>query len=286
MYITVHLFGPFPLWRGMAPKTNQICNQIPMSSAEYTRLTKPVICHTSCRTAIPGMAVRPSSCAAARHDPIASTRAQYNSVGLENAAAAVRDITPNKMHAQKQMRPVVKREEVLYGRADTERSQMHHQLNEVEDEMFVGIQATTVGELQSHLRTRTSLLQTCRKLLLEQQLEIGKLRKRIREQQQQEQHQKHRQQQYQPIYSHHHHHHLQKQQQQQQQQQSEQLAAVLAAAVAPAAAEAVHSPAGGAAEPALAFIPAAAPVAAHITQALHARHNYFTRMNYRNKTEK
>ena len=227
------------------------------------------------------MAVRPSSCAAARHDTIASTRSQHNRVGLENAAAAVWDITPNKMPAKKQMRPVVKREEVLYGRADTERSQIHHQLNEVEDEMFVGIQATTVGELQSHLRTRTSLLQTCRKLLLEQQLEIGKLRKRIREQQQQEQHQNHRQQQCQPIYSHHHHHHLQKQQQQQ--QQSEQVTAVLAAAAAPAAAEAVHSPAGGAAEPA---IPAAAPVAAHITQALHAKHNYFTRMNYKNKTEK
>jgi hypothetical protein len=235
-------------------------------------------------TAIPGMAVHSSSCAAARHDPIASTRAQSNRVGLENAAAALRDITPNKMPAKKQMQPVVKREEVLYGRADTERSQMHHQLNEVEDEMFVGIQATTVEELQSHLRTRTSLLQACRKLLLEQQLQIGKLRKRIREQQQQEQHQKHRQQQYQPIYSHHHHHHLQKQQQQQ--QQSEQVTAVLAAAVAPAAAEAVHSPAGGATEPALAFISAAAPVAAHITQVLHARHNYFTRMNYRNKTEK
>ena len=196
-------------------------------------------------------------------------------------------MTPNKMPAKKQMRPVVKTEEVLYGREDSERSKMHHRLNEVEDEMFVGIQATTVDELQSHLRTRTSLLQTCRKLLLEKQLQIGKLRKQIREQQQQKQHQKHRQQQYQPIYSHHIHHHLQEQQQ----QQSEKVTAVLAAAVAPAAVapaagEAVHSTAGGAAEPTLAFIPAAAPVVAQIALALHAGHNYFTRMNCKNKSEK
>jgi cation transport ATPase len=194
------------------------------------------------------------------------------------------------MPAKKQMRSVVKTEEALYGRADTERSRMHHRLNVVEDEMFVGIQATTMEELQSHLRTRTWLLQTCRKLLLEKQLQIGKLRKQIREQQQQKQHhQKHRQQQYQQIYSHHHRHHLQEQQQQQ--QQSEQVTALLAAAVAPvavapAAAEVVHSPAGGAAEPALAFIPAAAPVAAQIALALQSRHNYFTRMNSKYKTEK